>query len=198
MMRFLIRGSLPYEALLAAAEQQCPQILAERMLSHPAQMAERLNAYLLLAELFGGNLPPLCFAETGKPFLVDRSAWISLSHTKTGVAAAVSDKPIGIDLQTVVSYKERLARRACSESELQLLASLTDSARDECFTRIWTAKEAMAKAQGDGMARLGLRNLQTDPTGMRGRLGEQVYLLSYPQTDLEQTVCCIAQELLER
>lgn len=88
----------------------------------------------------------------GKPVVYGTTArHISISHTGNVVAAAASAiGPVGID----VEYRDpdrdlnRLALAAFGPAECQAVAFHGISA----FYRIWTLREAISKATGDGMA----------------------------------------------
>ena len=58
----------------------------------------------------------------------------------------VSDKPVGVDIETIRPYKETLARYAMNDDELQLI---NGSALE--FTKLWTQKEAVVKLSGRGI-----------------------------------------------
>jgi 4'-phosphopantetheinyl transferase len=46
----------------------------------------------------------------------------------------------------------QVAARVCKPSELDRLGGLADSERERAFFAMWTRKEALAKATGEGMA----------------------------------------------
>jgi phosphopantetheine--protein transferase-like protein len=80
---------------------------------------------------------------------------ISIAHSD-GLAVAVAgycseDQRLGIDIERIRPRRESFQRIAFNDYELTLLASLADSARDEWVTRLWCAKEALAKALGKGL-----------------------------------------------
>lgn len=95
-----------------------------------------IEVYRLLADLYrtvrGGILPTLKKDGRGKPYLVGRGApHISLSHEGVAVAAAISDRPVGIDL----SQGGRAAtERACRRFLCDMRASRrADPAGVTCF-----------------------------------------------------------------
>lgn len=92
-------------------------------------------------------------AENGKPFLKGENIFFNISHCKSGVAVAVSDSEIGIDIQDIEPYKESVAKRVCTEKEIELIKKSEN--KDRAFTRIWTLKEAAAKCDGSGIKILG-------------------------------------------
>jgi acyl transferase domain-containing protein/phosphopantetheinyl transferase (holo-ACP synthase) len=83
---------------------------------------------------------------------------VSIAHTgDVGVAivrAAAGDRPqIGIDVEQVAARDDATLGFALSEDELTRLRLLAaDGGEDLWFARFWTAKEAVAKALGTGLA----------------------------------------------
>lgn len=112
-------------------------------------------AYLLLkkalCEEYGLNGNPLfSYGEHGKPFIVGHpEIHFNLSHCREAVACAVSDRPIGIDVESIREFRESLVRYTMNEAEVQQIMS---AERPEvAFTRLWTRKEALLKLTGRGI-----------------------------------------------
>lgn len=112
-------------------------------------------AYLLLKkglrEEYGITGNPLFeYGEHGKPFIVGHpEIHFSLSHCHEAVACVLSNRPVGIDVESVRRYKEDVVRYAMNEQEQQLIAA---SERPEvAFIRLWTMKEARLKLTGEGI-----------------------------------------------
>ena len=94
-------------------------------------------------------VPEFAYEDFGKPYLPGYPVHFSLSHTKNAVACAVSDCPIGVDVQEKVEYSPRLADRICSDAERTALENAKD--KDVALTALWTKKEALAKCNGKGL-----------------------------------------------
>ena len=94
-------------------------------------------------------VPEIAYEEFGKPYLPGYPVHFSLSHTKNAVACAVSDCPIGVDVQEKVEYSPRLADRICSDAERTALENAKD--KDLALTALWAKKEALAKCNGKGL-----------------------------------------------
>lgn len=83
------------------------------------------------------------YNEHGKPYL-EGGPYFSISHCKAGVAVAIDDAPIGIDIETIRHANEDLVERTMNEQERVGMD-------DRTFTRLWTQKEAIVKAEGTGI-----------------------------------------------
>ena len=88
------------------------------------------------------------YNEHGKPF-IPGGPYFSISHCKEGIAVAISDEPIGIDIEGIRHADEELIRRTMNEEERLWVTG--DGLRDRRFTRLWTQKEAVVKAIGTGI-----------------------------------------------
>ena len=112
-------------------------------------------AYLLLKkalrEEYGLTENPLFeYGPHGKPFIVGHpEIHFSLSHCREAVACAVSNRPVGIDVESVQRYRESLAQYTMSDEEQQLIAAAERP--DVAFIRLWTMKEARLKLTGEGI-----------------------------------------------
>ena len=91
------------------------------------------------------------YNEHGKPYLED-GPYFSISHCKEGIAVAIDDQPIGIDIEGIRNADADLVERVMNEEEKSQITnhqSPIESAN--AFTRLWTQKEAIVKAQGVGI-----------------------------------------------
>lgn len=90
--------------------------------------------------------------EYGKPFLKDHPDFhYNLSHTRNAIAAAVSDRPVGVDIEKIKKADLRLAKRFFSPGENDYITK--DGAdTDKHFTEVWTRKEAYVKYTGKGLS----------------------------------------------
>ncbi len=103
---------------------------------------------------FGWAMEDLRFTETDGKWGCDRLEF-SLSHSGDLVAAAVSDAPVGVDVESLAAFAARgwdgdrvmrIARRVCAPEELRGLKGGED------FLRLWTKKESIFKrVGGDGL-----------------------------------------------
>lgn len=139
-------------ALLELSPERREQALRYR---HELGRRQCALAYLLLKralhEGYGitGN-PRFNYGEHGKPLLADYpDIHFSLSHCREAVACAVSDRPVGIDVESIGRYRELLAAYTMSEDERAAIAAAASP--EVAFTRLWTMKEALLKCSGQGI-----------------------------------------------
>ena len=92
--------------------------------------------------------PSFLYNEHGAPYLED-GPYFSISHCKQGIAVAVSDTPIGIDIETIRPLNEGLVHKAMNLQEQAQIATAANPAQE--FIRLWTRKEAYVKMQGTGI-----------------------------------------------
>ncbi len=102
-----------------------------------------LKSWLMLAE--AGVTGDWKYNEYGKPY-IENGPKFSLSHCKHGIAVAVDEKPIGIDIESIRAIKPELVARTMNEEEQKIIG---DSAVE--FTKLWTQKEAYLKYLGTGI-----------------------------------------------
>jgi 4'-phosphopantetheinyl transferase len=87
--------------------------------------------------------------EQGVPLPLAGVHW-SLSHKSDVVGAVAAPFPVGIDLETVRVVSDALLAKVAREEEWRLARE----DRRTTFFRFWTAKEAVLKAVGRGIAGL--------------------------------------------
>lgn len=91
-------------------------------------------------------------SRTGKPFLTCYPYYeFNISHTRTAVAAALSEKPVGVDIERVRDIDISIANKIFSDRELAWLYSKAED-QNLRFFEIWTKKEALAKYYGTGLS----------------------------------------------
>lgn len=88
------------------------------------------------------------FNEYGKPY-IGGGPEFSISHCKEGIAVAVDDKPIGIDIESIRKADEALIQRTMNIAEQQEIAAAEKP--EVAFTALWTRKEAYLKYLGTGI-----------------------------------------------
>lgn len=106
-----------------------------------------LKSWMMLREM-GELVWEWSYNEHGKPYIPD-GPYFSISHCKEGIAVAIDDEPVGIDIESIRRADEDLIIRTMCAREQEEIRSAQDPAR--AFTRLWTQKEALVKAQGIGI-----------------------------------------------
>ena len=110
--------------------------------------AYRLLQHALRQECSINELPQFAYNPQGKPLLDGHpNIHFSMSHCCDAVACAVSDQPVGIDIETFEHYSEEVAVRVMSEKEMLEIKSSPYPAM--AFTRLWTMKESLYKLTGN-------------------------------------------------
>ena len=144
----------------------------DKALGFRFELDRRLSvaAYLLLKEAlqrgYGlvGN-PRFAYWPNGKPFLPDHpQIHFNLSHCPKAAACAVSDGPVGIDVEVIAPVDEAVARRVLSDAELASVRASDEP--DVAFARHWTQKEALVKLTGVGLDGGRLQTLFADAHGV--------------------------------
>ena len=94
--------------------------------------------------------------ENGKPYVLNIPAHFNVSHSGDYTVLAISDRPIGIDLEIIRDFSAILAKKYFNEDELKYISGNSSSRKkslmQKCFYEIWTAKEAYLKFTGKGIA----------------------------------------------
>jgi 4'-phosphopantetheinyl transferase len=80
---------------------------------------------------------------------VNCQLYFTLSHCKQAIACVLSERPVGVDVESIGRYSESLARHVLSPEEFALVSSAPDPKIP--FTRFWTQKEAVVKLTGRGI-----------------------------------------------
>ena len=101
------------------------------------------------------NLIELEYGRYGKPHLRScPGVHFNLSHTRTAVMCAVSDGPVGCDVQRRCELPARDAlfeRRILHHGEQALIGDSRGDDRRRLLTLFWTLKEAYTKQRGTGL-----------------------------------------------
>ena len=127
-----------------------------------------LKAYELLLQLLASTpytlhpTPTFLYNEYGQPRL-ESGPCFSISHCKHAIAVAVSEIPIGIDIEHIRTAKPELVERTMNEKEqANIWAS---ELPDLAFTCLWTQKEAVLKMRGTGII-TDIKNTLADTDGI--------------------------------
>jgi 4'-phosphopantetheinyl transferase len=118
----------------------------------------RAAARGLLAERLGcaPQAAPLALAEGGAPVVAGHPLYVSIAHAGRGpetlAAAALAERPVGLDLEWIRPLRPDLYRRILAPDEHVLLHALA-LGHDEAQALLWTLKEAVLKGLQTGFRR---------------------------------------------
>ncbi|MBO5341192.1 MAG: 4'-phosphopantetheinyl transferase superfamily protein [Lachnospiraceae bacterium] len=103
------------------------------------------------------------YGPQGKPYLKEYpNVQFSLSHSGMRAMVALSDTEVGLDVQQMCGYKDKIVKRFYHKNEQEVLFELTDDVqREKLFYDIWCCKEAYIKYTGQGMGQ-DLRDFYAD------------------------------------
>ena len=134
-----------------------------------------LKSWLMLSAMHIGEMEFL-YNEHGKPY-IEGGPFFSISHCKEAIAVALDDQPIGIDVEAIRNVDQDLILRTMNEEEQKQIHSNRD------FTRLWTQKEAIVKAQGVGIVSFEqLQGIRSQKSGVRIQTVEKekyIYSIAY-------------------
>ena len=121
-------------------------------------LASRTILRSLLAEYLGDHPARVPMAATlqGKPFVPGSELRFNLSHSDgAGLYGFSCEAEIGVDIEKIDarSCTEEVARLVFTPDELERWMKLDTSERTAVFFRVWTRKEAIVKATGEGLGR---------------------------------------------
>lgn len=111
-----------------------------------------LGAGILLNQILkqhGYRMEDITYGPHGKPEI--RGLFFNLSHSHDYILCAVSEKPVGCDIEKVDLLRPRVAERYFTAYETDYLNQGSDEEKAEEFYRIWTMKESFTKMTGEGI-----------------------------------------------
>lgn len=137
----------PEEELLSLAHPDDEELTLYRTFRHPGRKLQWLSVRALLKTLFNDVKIKILYTPTGKPFLENRDIAISVSHTASHAAVAISaSTQPGIDIERVQPRLRKVAGRFLNEAELKWLPIYPT---DEQLCLMWCIKEAVFKIHGE-------------------------------------------------
>lgn len=108
------------------------------------------NVHQRLNKILSGHFgfaPAILRNENGKPYIESNPLYFSISHSGGYGVIAISEKPVGVDLE-IFKGKGRLSfiSRFCGQEQLEI-----ESEKD--FLLHWTVREAFVKMRGSALAK---------------------------------------------
>ncbi len=108
---------------------------------------QRILADILKRDYKIENCPEILKDEMGKPYLEGNPLQFNVSHSGEYLAIAVSQQPVGIDIQGPKLIKDGMFKKVVQPEEDCLIGE--DRQKD--FLRLWALKESFVKAEGKGL-----------------------------------------------
>ena len=137
---------------------------------------EKALTYKMLNSIFPHRNLVVLHYEDGAPYLRgEETLNISISHSRTGVAIALDDKRVGVDVEEMSEKLSRVREKFLSAAEDDLFGH-----SPEGLLKAWTLKEAAYKATlVPGLPLTGgIEILSSDnPTAIRVKAGESQLIL---------------------
>ena len=111
---------------------------------------QSLGAGILFNQAFlNEGLDPLIASTNYQYGKSIEGRYISLSHSGNVAMCAISDQPVGCDVEQISDKDIKIAKRFLTKEQyLRYLRASDRKEQQEMFFKIWTAKECVIKAQG--------------------------------------------------
>ena len=118
----------------------------EAQYNNPKRQREQLISHLLIKHLLG-EAKAIKHHANGMPYIEDcTELFISISHSRKSIAVAISNTPIGIDLEEIERKQYSLLKKYTSQTEQNWVESKqNDNEKQFISAIIWSAKEAIYK-----------------------------------------------------
>lgn len=152
-----LKGLLSQDELARAAKlkimEKKERFIARRgLLRKILSLYTGINPELLVFEYLGN----------GKPSIKDLDGLhFNISHCGDMMLCAVALDPVGIDIEKISDIDIKNAAQYFSGQELNRISDLPEQEQKKAFFRLWTQKEAVAKAKADSISCLLSRDLAT-------------------------------------
>ncbi len=161
---------------------------------------------VLIRVMLGGHLKispkHLVFKENeyGKPYLEGNPLYFNISHSGDWVVAAISDAPVGIDVEQVRQADLGIAERFFAVSEYNAIkASAYKDKQNQLFYTLWSGKESYIKMIGKGLTisldSFTLTYQEEKLTLKSAYEGQEAYFTVYPFEEEYSLVVCHEKEV---
>ena len=144
------------QAVLPELLDKLPPWRLEKALAYRFELDRFLCAksFLMLEEMLADSYgiapcPAFSYDAHGKPYFAEYpDIHFNISHCHQGVACALADRPVGVDIEEI-RYHGQVAEKVLNSNELEQVNSAADPA--EKFAEFWTRKESFVKLIGKGL-----------------------------------------------
>jgi phosphopantetheinyl transferase len=117
---------------------------------YPEALTNWMVSRFLLQQLTSIDFRALKRTSQGKLTLPDSTQHISISHSGQWIAVALSEKAIGIDIQTSTPKLAKIAAKYIEANRLRVLQNQPTIIYQDYLHYYWGIKEALFKAYGLG------------------------------------------------
>ena len=127
----------------------------------------------------------ILYNDNGKPYLAGNNRHISISHTNEYVAIAVSDYPIGIDIERADRNAYAVAKSFLTAQEINILTQENNPSKEALC--LWSAKEAAFKLASENIAILKEIGITKNADS---------YTVTYPDNSTAKCDCLILDDIV--
>lgn len=152
-----------------------------------------LGAWRLMEDALkrhGISVDNITIGANGKPEC--EGVYFNVSHSSDMVLCAVSDRPVGCDIERVTDAPLEILERCFTENERRYITGTHNAAEtNRRFFRLWTMKESYVKMTGEGMS-LSPERVEIDQnmqTVLRDSVSQPCTLKNMSHEDYEITIC---------
>lgn len=92
----------------------------------------------------------IVFNEYGKPYFKNSKYFFNTAHSGKYAICVISDKEVGIDIEEIKDFKDKVAKRYFTSKENQYIELSNEKV--DLFYRLWTFKESYVKCLGKGLS----------------------------------------------
>lgn len=161
-------------------------------------LAGRVLVRRLLCRTHGGQMSDWSLSARPGIKPVVRGApdiHVSISHSAGRVVCGLSDRPVGVDIETVKPERDvrALGEMCLHPDECRRLDDMAMGNQARRFTELWTIKEAWIKRAGSGLDLPRMRRLYAEPCTQNGEA--QAVTLYCRDGVVEQVVAVVSSRL---
>ncbi len=140
----------------------------------------------------GRETPMFAKGENGKPYCINYPYHFNISHSKQYTVVAVSDRPIGVDIEVIRPFSASASAKYLTEDEKNyiVLDDIPEN-RNQRFYKLWCAKEAYLKLIGTGL-KGGIKTLSITPKDNKFYNNQNV-TIKY-SNELPDCITCVVYE----
>lgn len=171
----------------------------ERILRYTKEESRRqgLASSLLLQhvlQLYGKSFQDIRYGQNKKPEV--EGLHFNISHSHEIVVCAVSDLPVGCDVEKIGEMREKIVSHFFTSKEIMYLNQYEGIEKENEFYRLWTMKESYMKMTGEGM-KLSLKRIEfilPEPVKVyRDGQISNCFIKEYEVSGYKLTVCGMEQ-----